>query len=253
LNSAVLRIEWYRWVRTRQLVALTAAFALFAFTSLFGAKYLPELLRHSAQIQLLHAPDWRDGLQQYVKNAGLLLTAICAAMTARACNVRGTDPIGIYYLSRETSAARLFLPRFVVSAVIVGVTALLGACTALYECHALFGSVPIGVAARYLAVQWIAMVLFAQFAGALAARTGSTGIASALTTATYVTSLILAAAPAAQPYLPTTALQPSITTTRIATATAAKPLATLLALTVIASLAALTTPIRTTRPRPVPG
>jgi hypothetical protein len=246
MNTIVLRVEWFRWVRTRRLTALVVAFVFFACTSLVGAKYLPDLLRHSAQIQLAHTPGWQDGLQQYAKNAGLLLAAIAAAVSAQACSVRKTDPIGVYYLSRETSATRLYLPRFLMAAAAVGAAALLGAVTAGYECRALFGPIPLGTAAGYLAVQGLAVVLFAQLAAAATACTRSVAIAGTLTAGTYVASLILATAPSIQPYLPTTALQPSISATGISATAAAKSLATLLTLTVITTTAALTAPIRST-------
>jgi ABC-type transport system involved in multi-copper enzyme maturation permease subunit len=247
MNRIIFRVEWYRWLRTRRLVALVAAFVLFGFLSLFGAKYLPDLIGHSSEIQLLRTPDWHDGLQQYVKNSGLLLAAVSMVLAAQACAVRSTDPIGIYYLSREVSPVRLYLPRILVAAAVVATAALLGAVVALYECRALFGPYPLAAALSFLAVQWFAVVLFAVFAAAVAARTGSVGLAAAVTAAVYVICLLAATAPSAQPYLPTTALQPTITTAGISATAAAKSLAALLAVAALALAAALTAPIRAIR------
>ncbi|MGW4248603.1 hypothetical protein, partial [Nocardia sp. NPDC004722] len=96
MNRTVFRVEWYRWVRTRRLLALLAAFVLFGFVSLLGEKYLPDLIGQSADIKLLRVPDWRDGLQQYMKNTGLLVAAIAMILAAQTSAVRATEPIGIY-------------------------------------------------------------------------------------------------------------------------------------------------------------
>ncbi|MQY30616.1 hypothetical protein [Nocardia aurantia] len=240
----IFRVEWYRWLRTRRLVALVAAFVLFAFLSLFGAKYLPDLIGHSTEIQLLRTPDWRDGIQQYVKNAGLLLAAVSVVLAAQACAVRGSDPVGIYYLSREVSPIRLYLPRILVSAAVVAVAAVLGAVIALYECRALFGPYPLAAASSVLAVQGIALVLFAVFGAAVAARTASAGRAVAVVAAVYVLCLLVATVPAAQPYLPITALQPGVGDAGMPVVAAAKSLAALAAASGLALAAALTAPIR---------
>ncbi|WP_019926301.1 hypothetical protein [Nocardia sp. BMG111209] len=245
MNPTLFRVEWYRWLRTRRLVALVAAFVLFAFLSLFGAKYLPDLIGHSAEIRLLRTPDWRDGIQQYVKNAGLLLPAVSVVLAAQACAVRGTDPIGIYYLSREVSPIRLYLPRILVAAGIVAVAAVLGAVIALYECRALFGPYPLAAAASCLAVQGIALVLCAALGAAVAARTGSAGRAVAVVAAGYVLCLSVATVPAAAPYLPTAALQPGIGDAGLPVVDAAKSLVGPAAAVVLALTAALTAPIRT--------
>ncbi|MCX4099169.1 hypothetical protein [Nocardia sp. alder85J] len=245
MNRMLFRVEYYRWLRTRRLIALVAAFLMFGCLSLFGARYLPELIGHSAEIQLLHTPDWRDGIQQYVKNAGLLLSAVSLVLAAQSCAVRGTDPVGVYYLSRETSPARLYLPRLLVAAAAVGVAALLGAVVAAYECRALFGAYPLGAAASVLAVQWIAVVLFAVFAAATAARTGSTGAAAGAGAGVYVLGLLAATVHAVQPYLPTTALQPAVGDAGITFTDGVKSLAALFVLTALALGAALAHPIRT--------
>lgn len=244
MNRTVFRVEYYRWLRTRRLIALVVAFLAFGCLSLLGAKYLPDLIGDSTQIKLLRTPDWRDGIQQYVKNSGLLLTAISVVLAAQSCAVRGTDPLGIYYLSRETSPARLYLPRLLVAASAVAVSALLGAAVALYECRALFGPFPFAAATSHLALQWLAIVLFAVFTAAVAARTGSAGTASAVSAAIYVVSLLLATVPAIQPYLPTTALQPAINPSALSPAEAAKSVLALLILVALSVTAALTHPIR---------
>ncbi|MGW4120200.1 hypothetical protein [Nocardia sp. NPDC004711] len=247
MNRTVFRVEWYRWLRTRRLVALVAAFVLFGFVSLLGAKYLPDLIGHSSEIQLLRVPDWRDGLQQYVKNTGLLVAAVAMILAAQACALRNTDPIGIYYFSREVSPVRLYLPRILVAAAVIAVAASIGAAVALYECWALFGSYPLGPAVGSLAVQALAVVSFAVFAAALAARFGSAGIAAGVTAVVYVGCLLVSAVPSVQPYLPTTALQPAIEAAGWSPAGAAKSLLALLIATTLALTAALTTPIRAIR------
>jgi hypothetical protein len=245
VNHTVFRVEWYRWLRTRRLVALVSTFVLFGFLSLLGAKYLPDLIGRSSDIELLHAPDWRDGLQQYVKNTGLLLAAVSIVLSALACAVRRDEPVGIYYLSREVSPVRLYTPRILTAAVMVATGALLGAAVALYECRALFGPFPLGAAVSCLAAQWLAVVGFAVLAAAVAARTGSVGIAAATTAAVYVIGLIGATVPSAQPYLPTTALQPKIGAAGISLADTAKSLAALAILVALALTAAMTTRLRT--------
>ncbi|MVU78476.1 hypothetical protein GPX89_14625 [Nocardia sp. ET3-3] len=247
MNRTVFRVEWYRWLRTRRLVALVAAFVLFGFVSLLGAKYLPDLIGHSSEIQLLKVPDWRDGLQQYVKNTGLLVAAVAMILAAQACALRDTDPIGIFYYSREVSPVRLFLPRIAVAAGVIGAAALAGAVVALYECWALFGRYPLGPAVGSLAVQALAVMLFAVFAAGLAARTRSAGIAAGVTAGIYICCLLFSAVPKAQPYLPTTALQPAIDAATWSLADAAKSLLALLILTALALAAALSAPIRTIR------
>ncbi|MQY24039.1 hypothetical protein [Nocardia macrotermitis] len=247
MSRMVFRIEWYRWLRTRRLVALVAAFALFGCLSLFGAKYLPDLLGQSSEIRLLRTPDWHDGLQQYVKNSGLLLAAVSMVLAAQACAVRGDTAIGIYYLSRETSPLRLYLPRLLVAGGVVAAAALFGAALALYECHALFGPFPLAAATSWLAVQWFALITIAIFTASLAARTHSAGLAAATTAGLYVLSLFAASLPSVQPWLPTTALQPTITTTAPSLPAATKSLAALLILSALATTSALTTPIRTIR------
>ncbi|GAB2513073.1 hypothetical protein [Nocardia heshunensis] len=247
MNHMVFRVEWYRWLRTRRLIALVAAFVLFGFVSLLGAKYLPDLIGQSADIKLLRVPDWRDGLQQYVKNTGLLVAAVAMILAAQACAVRGTEPIGIYYLSREVSPMRLYLPRILVAASVIAAAAVIGAVVALYECWALFGSYPLAPALGSLAVQAVAVVLFAVFAAALAARIGAAGIAAAITAGIYVCCLLLSTVPAVQPYLPTTALQPTIAAAGFPVADAAKSLLPLLVAIGLALAVALTSPIRAIR------
>ncbi|MFE2955773.1 hypothetical protein [Nocardia tengchongensis] len=245
MNGTVLRVEWLRWVRTRRLVALAAAFVLFGCVSLFGAKYLPDLIGNSADIKLLRVPDWRDGLQQYIKNTGLLVAAVAMILAAQACAIRATDPVGIFYLSREVSPVRLYLPRLVVAAGVIAAAATIGAAVALYECWALFGSYPMAPALGSLAVQAVAIVLFAMFTAALAARLGSTGMAAAITAGLYVLCLLLSTVPRIQPYLPTTALQPAIDAAGWSAADAVKSLLALVIATGLALAVALTTPIRT--------
>ncbi|MEU1203971.1 hypothetical protein [Nocardia sp. NPDC005825] len=244
MNSTVLRVEWLRWVRTRRLVALAAAFVLFGCVSLFGAKYLPDLIGNSADIKLLRVPDWRDGLQQYMKNTGLLVAAVAMILAAQACAIRSTDPVGIFYFSREVSPVRLYLPRLLVSAAVIAVAATIGAAVALYECWALFGSYPLAPALGSLAVQAFAIVLFALFTAAMAARLGSAGLAAAVTAGLYVVCLLLSTVPDIQPYLPTTALQPVIEAGGWSPADAAKSLLALAIATALALTVALTTPIR---------
>ncbi|MGW3542743.1 hypothetical protein ACWDNI_19685 [Nocardia niigatensis] len=245
MNRTVFRVEWYRWLRTRRLVALAAAFVVFGVVSLLGAKYLPDLIGQSTEIKLLRVPDWRDGLQQYVKNTGLLVAAVSMILAAQACALRNTDPIGIYYFSREVSPVRLYLPRILVAAAVIAAAALVGAAVALYECWALFGSYPLGPAVGSLAVQAVAVVSFAVFAAALAARLGSAGVAAGITGVAYVVCLLVSAVPKTQPYLPTTALQPTIEAAGWSPADAAKSLLALLIATALALTAALTTPVRT--------
>ncbi|AYF75388.1 hypothetical protein D7D52_17685 [Nocardia yunnanensis] len=244
MNRTVLRVEWYRWLRTRRAIALVAAFALFGFVSLLGAKYLPDLIGHSDEIQLLRIPDWRDGLQQYVKNTGFLIAAVAMILAAQASAVRATDPVGIYYLSRETSPVRVYLPRILMAATVIAIAAALGAAVALYECWALFGSYPLPAAVGPLALQAIAVVLVALFAAALAARLSSAAIAAAITAAIYVCCLLLSTVPTIAPYLPTTALQPTVTPA-FPVAHAAKSLLPLAISTATSLALVLTTPIRT--------
>ncbi|RMI30413.1 hypothetical protein [Nocardia stercoris] len=242
MNTNDFRIEWYRWIRSRRALALLVVMIFVGVTAPLLTKHLPDLIGSSSGLQVIKQPEWRDGLQGYIKQSSQLGGVICIVMVCQVCGIRRETPLGIFYFTRTESPRALYVPRMVMSLVVVTAVALAGAICALYETWASFGTLEIRPALGPLAVELCALVLFSALTAGLAAVTRSAAWGGGIAGAVWAAGLFAAAATKISPYLPTSALAPSVVS--LTWTDAAKALLPLLALAVAAVVAALVRPIR---------
>jgi ABC-2 type transport system permease protein len=139
------RLEWLRLVRTRRWMALLGVFLFFGFLGPLGARYLSEIVGFAggelegATIEF-PPPVPADGMTQYVSNAMQIGTLVAVIVAAGALAFDAVPEMGVFLRTRVRSVRDILLPRFVVTAVAVLASFLVGAIAAWYETWVLIGA-----------------------------------------------------------------------------------------------------------------
>jgi ABC-2 type transport system permease protein len=179
------RIEWWRLVRTRRLLALVAVFVFFGFTGPLGARYIAELVSKSSNADRITViappPVPADGVSAYVSNAMLAGLIVSVVIAAYALAVDANPALSVFYRSRVSGYRALILPRVVVTTAGVVVAYIVGLLVAWYETAVLIGA-PDAPAMAYTALLGSVYLAFAVAVTALAGTVtrgtlGTVGIA----------------------------------------------------------------------------
>ena len=208
-DLSVWRVEWYRLLRTRRLLALTSVFVLFGFTGPLVARYSQELLDHvggagQTLTIVAAAPVPADGVSGYVGNALQIGLIVAVVVAASACSVDAGASLSTFYRSRARSFGRLLVPRAAVTAAGAVGGWLTGLLVSWYETAVLIGS-PDAAAMARTAVTGSAFLVFAVAVTALASTwTRSTMGAAGYALVVLLTSPLLGALPALSRWVPST-------------------------------------------------
>ena len=140
------RLEWLRLVRTRRVIGLVGVYLFFGFLGPITARYLEQILSSFGGDLELVVPDPvpADGITQYVGNAAQIGLLVSVGIAAAALAFDAKPQMGVFLRTRVRSVRDIIVPRFVVMAVAVSCSFLLGSIAALYESVVLIGAIPIG-------------------------------------------------------------------------------------------------------------
>ena len=145
---SVWRIEWWRLVRTRRLLALLIVFVFLGFVEPLGARYASQLINSagsSEQIKVTVPPPVpADGISAFMGDALVLGLLVSVVVAAYACAIDSNPALSVFYRTRARSFGALLLPRvIVVSGGVIGAF-LVGLLVAWYETAVLIGAPEVG-------------------------------------------------------------------------------------------------------------
>jgi ABC-2 type transport system permease protein len=198
------RLEWYRLVRTRRLLALLGVYAFFGFAGPLLTAYMDQLVASAGGGFTIITPDPTPAMaiEQFVANASQigLLVAIVVAAGALSIDVR--PEIGVFFRTRVPSAVRLLTPRYVVTTAAVVAAFVIGVLAAWYETVVLIGAPDAAgmVVGALLGALYLAFVVAVV---ALAASLAPSVVTTAAISVGVLLALpILAVVEVVAPYLP---------------------------------------------------
>jgi len=166
------RLELLRLVRTRRAVALAAVYVFFGFVGPLTARYLVEIIdRFGGDQMTVIVPEAvpADGIAQFISNAQQIGLLVAVVVAAGALTLDALPEMSIFLRTRVSSAGRLVIPRYVVSAASTAAAFVLGAAIAWYETAVLIGGLPVGG----MLLGTLLGILYLAFAVAVVAALGS--------------------------------------------------------------------------------
>lgn len=198
------RLEWYRLVRTRRLIALLGVYAFFGFVGPLMTAYMDRILASAGGGVTIIAPEPTPAaaIEAFVSNASQIGVLVAIVVAAGALSVDVRPEIGVFFRTRVPEVGRLLAPRYVVTTAAVVAAFVLGVVAAWYETWVLIGApdaagmlVGTGLGALYLA-----------FAVAVVGLAASVAPSVVTTVAVSVVALLalplLAIVEAVAPYVP---------------------------------------------------
>lgn len=141
------RLEWYRLVRTRRLVALIGVHAFFGLTGPLTARYMETIVKRFASSGIhvtVPPPAPVDGLVNYTSNSQQLGLLTVVLVAAAAVAFDGQRESAMFLRSRIDRVGRLVTTRFTMSALGACLASAIGIGVAWYESWALLGALPAG-------------------------------------------------------------------------------------------------------------
>lgn len=209
----MIGFEVARWVRSRRLFVLVAAFAFSGITSPLASAYVEEIFGALATADnmqvIIQEPTWQDALSSYLQNSSQLALVFACYLAAWGCSLGPDDRLRIYYRSRAERSHEVFGPRLVVTGSLVALATVVGGGIALYEIVVLFDAVPIGSAVGVLAVQAAGLVLVALLTACLAVVTNAPAMSTAIVYGTVFVADLFRTTDALQAWSPTVLVRPS--------------------------------------------
>jgi ABC-2 type transport system permease protein len=187
------RLEWYRLVRTRRLVALIGVHAFFGLTGPLTARYLATIVKRFGSNGIhvtVPPPAPIDGLVNYTSNAQQLGLLTVVLVTAAAVAFDGQRESAMFLRSRIDRVGRLVTTRFTMSALGACLGSAVGIGLAWYESWSLIGPLP---AARVVAGA-VGVSLFLVFAVGLTTFVAGVARSTAVTAAGALGALLVLAA-----------------------------------------------------------
>lgn len=166
------RLELLRLIRTRRALVLGAVFAFFGLVGPLTARYLAEIIdRFGGDEMTVIVPDAvpADGIVQFASSAQQIGLLVAVVVAAGALTLNAVPEMSVFLRTRVPSAARLVVPRYLVSAAAVAVAYVLGVGIAWYETRVLLGGLPAGG----MLLGTLLGILYLAFAVAVAAALGS--------------------------------------------------------------------------------
>jgi ABC-2 type transport system permease protein len=145
---SVWRIEWWRLVRTRRLLALLIVFVFLGFVEPLGARYASQLINSAGSAEQIKVtvppPVPADGISAFMGDALVLGLLVSVVVAAYACAIDSNPALSVFYRTRARSFSALLLPRVaVVSGGVIGAF-LVGLLVAWYETAVLIGAPEVG-------------------------------------------------------------------------------------------------------------
>lgn len=177
--------ELMRWLRSKRLLVLCAAFAFSGISTPIITAYAEELIGSLSTANnvtvLVEPPSWTDGASAYVQNAAQLALLFACYLTAWASSLGPDQQLQHFYRTRARTRFQLFYPRLAMAATVVWLASLLGGCLALYNVLILFEDTNLSKMITALVVQSLGFLMASLLAGLVATATNSPAV-SALTT-----------------------------------------------------------------------
>ena len=177
--------ELKRWLRSKRLLVLCAAFVFSGIVTPLITAYSEELigsLRTSNNVRVLvEPPSWTDAASAYVHNSAQLALLFACYLTAWASSLGPDQRLQHFYRTRATTRFQLFYPRLAMAATVVWIASLLGGCLALYNVLILFEDTDVSKMINAIVIQSLGFVMVSLLAGLVATATNSPAV-SALTT-----------------------------------------------------------------------
>lgn len=153
------RLEMLRVWRTRRLVALAGAFVLMGLGDPALTRYLPELVKGTANgiTVIVPTPTPAAALASFAHTTAQLGTLVIVVVAAASLAIDARPALAAFYRTRTRRPAMLILPRYVAVAVAGTVTLALGLLGAWYETAVLIGPLrPAALAAGFgLEALWV--------------------------------------------------------------------------------------------------
>ena len=200
------RLEWYRLVRTRRLLALVGVFAFFGFTGPLITAYLDELVALGGGGLVVSTPEPTPAMaiEQFSTNASQIGLLVAIVVAAGALSIDVHPEIGAFFRTRVPHVGRLLAPRYVTATAAAMVAYTAGVAAAWYETVVLIG------APDAVGVLLGTVLSFTYLAFAVAVVAAAASLTRNVLTTVAVTVVILLLLPvvsiaeAVAPFLPST-------------------------------------------------
>lgn len=200
------RLEWYRLVRTRSLLALLSVYAFFGFVGPLVTAYLDELIaRAGGGITIvIPEPTPAAAVEQFNAIASQIGLLIAIVVAAGALCIDAHPEIGVFFRTRVPSAIHLLTPRYVVVGLAIVLAFVVGVLASWYVTTLLIGAPD----TSGMVVGTALGALYLAFAVAVVALAAS--LARSVVTTAAISLVVLLALPviaiigAVAPFLPST-------------------------------------------------
>lgn len=207
------RFEIRRWLRSRRLLIVVAAFAFSGLTAPLVSAYAREIFGTLTPADNLRVtiedPTWQDSLSSYLQNSSQLALVFACYLAAWGCSLGSDERLRIYYRSRVRRSSEIFGPRLVVSASCVLAGTVVGAALALYETVVLFDETVVSRAVGVLALQAAGLVTVAMLAACLAVATNAPVMSAGLVYAVVLVADFVRSAELVSRWSPTVLVRPT--------------------------------------------
>lgn len=209
----MIRFEVRRWLRSKRLLIVVAAFAFSGLTAPLVSAYAEEIfgsLTTADNVQVtLATPTWQDAISSYLQNSSQLALIFACYLAAWGCSLGGDARLRIFYRSRARRSSEIFGPRLVVSAACIWLATLVGAGLALYETIVLFGDTVVSRAVTVLAVQSAGLVAVSLLAACLAVATNAPALSAGVVYGVVLVADFVRGAEAVARWSPTVLVRPT--------------------------------------------
>lgn len=200
------RLEWLRLTRTPRLLALVGVFVFFGLLGPVTATYLPDILANvqSGMTIIVPAPQPRDGIINYVSQAGQIGLVVLVAIAAGAMSFDSRPGLSIFLRSRVGSMWQLVRPRIVVVTV-AGIAAYgAGLLAAWFETVVLLGSLEPAALLAGLLCQAVYLLFVVALVTAAASLARSTPAILGIALTSVIALSVIGGLGVAHDWLPTT-------------------------------------------------
>jgi uncharacterized membrane protein len=176
------RFEIYRWVRSKRLLVVVAAFTFSGLTAPLASAYADEIFgavstADNVQVTLAKA-TWQDAISSYLQNSSQLALIFACYLAAWGCSLGADERLRTFYRSRARRSSEIFGARLAVSAVCIWLATLVGAGLALYTTIVLFDDIVVSEALPVLALHSIGVVAVSMLAACLAVVTNAPALSA---------------------------------------------------------------------------
>lgn len=200
------RLEWLRFTRTPRLVALVGVFVFFGLLGPVTATYLPDIVANvqSGMTIIVPPPQPRDGIINYLSQAGQIGLIVLVAIAAGAMGFDSRPGLSIFLRSRVGSMWHLIRPRIAVVTAVAIAAYGLGLLAACFETVVLLGPLDAGAMLAGLFCQGVYLLFVVAVVTAAASLAKGTPAILGIALGAVIALSVIGGLGIAHDWLPTT-------------------------------------------------